>query len=61
MTPGQGLALEQMAQDVAQARRVYLRAADRKRRDPKAARDAWFVYARLLQAYRKEVRKNANA
>ena len=58
MTPGQGLALEQMEADVAEARRVYLRAADRKRYNPQAAYDAWRVYARLLQAYRKEVRKN---
>ena len=52
--------LAQMAQDVAGARRVYLRAADRKRRDPKAARDAWRVYAYRLRAYHEEVRKNAN-
>lgn len=50
--------LAQMEQDVAEARRVYLRAADRKRRDPQAAMDAWRVYARLLQTYRKEVRKH---
>jgi len=50
--------LAQMEQDVAEARRVYLRAANARRRNPTAARDSWRVYARLLQAYRKEVRKN---
>jgi len=51
--------LAQMERDVVEARRVYLHAADRKRRNPQAALDAWRVYARLLQAYRKEMRKNA--
>lgn len=53
--------LAQMEADVAEARRVYLRAADRKRYDPQAAHDAWVVYTYRLKAYHKEVRKNANA
>ena len=58
MTPGQGLTLEHMERDVAEARRVYLRAADRKRQDPNAAFRAWEVYARLLHRHREEVRKH---
>ena len=50
--------LAQMERDVAEARRVYLRAADRKRQDPNAAFRAWGVYARLLHRHREEVRKN---
>lgn len=50
--------LAQMEADVAEARRVYLLAADRKRWSPQAAQEAWRVYARLLMNYRKEVRKN---
>ena len=52
--------LAQMEKDVVEARRVYLRAADNKRRNPNAALEAWRVYARLLQAYREEVRKNGS-
>lgn len=50
--------LTQMERDVAEARRVYVTAADRKRQDPMAARHAWLVYSHLLQVYRKEVRKH---
>ena len=50
--------LAQMERDVAEARRVYLRAADKKRLDPLAAYRTWKVYARLLHAYREEVRKH---
>ncbi len=50
--------LAQMERDVAEARRVYVRAADRKRQDPNAAFRAWEIYAHLLHRHREEVRKN---
>jgi hypothetical protein len=53
--------LVQMERDVAYARRVYMRAADRRRWHPATARKMWLIYARLLQAYRKEVRKHGRA
>lgn len=57
MTPGQGLALEQMEADVAEARRVYTSVVDHRSGNSQAAYDAWCIYVHLLQAYRKEVRR----
>ncbi len=50
--------LSQMERDVAEARRVYLRAADRERLNQNEALEAWRIYSRLLHAYREEVRKH---
>lgn len=50
--------LDQMEKDVAEARQVYMRAANNQRKNFTVAHDAWKVYSRLLWAYHEEIRKH---